>query len=83
MNTSRILELAAAINKATETIHKTLVDKGQGTPSFDPDAAQVLPAELTEAQDAVLDATAELHDLLLGPFNLLYRYGGVSTYKLP
>jgi hypothetical protein len=29
----------------------------------------------------VLDATAELHDLLLEPLNLIHRHGGVSECR--
>lgn len=52
--------------------------KGIVSPSFDEDASFNIPLELNTDHDAVLDATAELHDLLLEPLNLIHRHGGVS-----
>ena len=78
MENSRILELAAVINKSVKAIHESLVEQTLPSPSFEPTTSRSLPESLLEDQDAVLDATAELHDLFLGPLNLLFHHGGVS-----
>ncbi|MCJ1243551.1 hypothetical protein MMC30_000748 [Trapelia coarctata] len=75
MEASRILQLSNAIAKSTATIHENLTAKGLPFPTFDIDGPESLPEELSTAQDALLDATSELHDLLLGPFNALENYG--------
>ncbi|KAF6228460.1 hypothetical protein HO133_008190 [Letharia lupina] len=76
MENSRILELAAVINRSVKAVHESLVKETFPFPSFEANASGSLPEGLLENQDAVLDATAELHDLFLGPLNLLFRHGG-------
>lgn len=51
---------------------------GIPSPSFGQDGPFNLPQDITENQDAVLDATAELHNLLFEPRNLIHRHGGLS-----
>lgn len=79
-NTSRIVELAGIISSAVEKLQGALSEKGLPSPSFDEDAKYVLPAEahVVEAQGQALDAAGELYDLLLDPFTLLFRHGGVG-----
>lgn len=62
-------------------IHNKLADDALPFPSFGVDASTSLPEELSQDQDVVLDATAELHDLLLEPLTLLFRHGGVSVAR--
>ncbi|KAF2272524.1 sterigmatocystin 8-O-methyltransferase [Westerdykella ornata] len=73
MTTSRIVELARIIEKHTSTIDAALTARGLPTPSFDHSASVVLPPDLTPSYDAVLDATQELHDLLLSPMDIIQR----------
>ncbi|KAF7956540.1 hypothetical protein EAE96_003876 [Botrytis aclada] len=75
MSTPRILELAAIIQKAVPVLQDTLNEEGLPSPSFDEHAPTGIPEAAWDIRDALLDATMELHDLLLGPLNLLYRYG--------
>lgn len=75
---SRILKLANTISVSVSNIEGVLSAKGIVSPSFDEDTSFNIPLELNADHDAVLDATAELHDLLLEPFNLIHRHGGVS-----
>jgi hypothetical protein len=75
---SRIVELANAISKSVASIQKTLDAEGSPSPSFDEDSSFHLPLETSKDRDILLDATAELHDLLLEPLNLIHRHGGVS-----
>ncbi|KAI5920332.1 S-adenosyl-L-methionine-dependent methyltransferase [Camillea tinctor] len=73
---SRIVQLANTIGTSVRKIEETLSAKGISSPRFDEDASFNIPLELTTDHDAVLDATAELHDLLLEPLNLIHRHGG-------
>lgn len=73
----RIVELADIISGSVSKIHEVLSARAIEPPSFDEDASFCLPRELSQDHDAVLDATAELHDLLLEPLNLIHRHGGV------
>ncbi|KAJ8130027.1 hypothetical protein O1611_g3604 [Lasiodiplodia mahajangana] len=72
----RIVELASAISKSVSNIQKTLQAEGIPSPSFDEDASFHLPPGTSKDHDIVLDSTAELHDLLLEPLNLIHRHGG-------
>jgi hypothetical protein len=77
----RIVQLASAISKSVSNIQRTLHAEGIPSPSFDEDASFHLPLETSKDHDVVLDATAELHDLLLEPLNLIHRHGGVSECR--
>jgi hypothetical protein len=81
MEIPRILELSNIISKSVTALHGYLAARGLPFPSFDADAVTILPTEVSEAQDAVLDATSELHDLLLGPLNILQNHGSVRPSK--
>ncbi|KAH7320605.1 S-adenosyl-L-methionine-dependent methyltransferase [Stachybotrys elegans] len=72
----RILELAAIIGTAAAEINKTLTTQGIASPSFAEDAPETFPQEISDARDVVLDAAAELYDILLDPLTLLYQHGG-------
>lgn len=71
-NISRILQLSATINASVVKIQKVIDALGVPSPTFNEDAP-TLPAEIDEARDVVLDATAELHDLLTDPMNMIHR----------
>ncbi|KAM4056184.1 o-methyltransferase [Hirsutella rhossiliensis] len=72
---SRIVELAATISTSVAKLQQMLSDRGLASPSFDEEATNNrLPNEAHDVQDAVLDATAELHDLLLEPWALLFKH---------
>jgi hypothetical protein len=71
-NISRILQLSATINASVFKIQKVIDTLGVPAPSFKEDAP-TLPAEIDEARDVILDATAELHDLLTDPMNMIHR----------
>jgi hypothetical protein len=75
---SRIAQLANTISVSVSRIEEILSAKGIVSPSFDENSSFNIPLELSTDHDAVLDATAELHDLLLEPLNLIHRHGGVS-----
>ncbi|GKT85912.1 sterigmatocystin 8-O-methyltransferase [Colletotrichum tofieldiae] len=67
-STPRIVELATKIN-----LQAVLDAKGAPSPSFDENSPPKLPKEAGDAQDAILDATAELHDILLEPTTLVLK----------
>jgi hypothetical protein len=81
MAPSRILDLAAIISSSTATIHNYLASRDLPFPSFEPHASNPLSEELAQVQDAVLDATSELHDLLMPPINALHTNGNVGISK--
>ncbi|WQF84527.1 Putative O-methyltransferase domain, S-adenosyl-L-methionine-dependent methyltransferase superfamily [Colletotrichum destructivum] len=72
-STPRIVELATQISKSVADLQAVLDAKGVPSPSFDENAPPKLPKEANDAQDAVLDATTELHDLLLEPVTLVLK----------
>jgi len=75
---SRLLRLAKTISASVDKIEEALSAEGIPSPSFDEDSVFNLPPAIARDRDAVLDATAELHDLLLEPLNLINTRGGVS-----
>ncbi|OAG01873.1 putative Sterigmatocystin 8-O-methyltransferase [Paraphaeosphaeria sporulosa] len=80
---SRIVQLARTISESVDKIEEVLVAEGIESPSFDEDATFNIPLKLSPQHDAVLDATAELHDLLLEPLNLIHRHGGDIARDTP
>jgi hypothetical protein len=76
---SRIVELANTIAASVGKIQEVLSAQNLSL-SFDEDASSSLPLELSDAQDAVLDATTELRDLFTEPMSLIHGYGGVGTF---
>ncbi|KAK8024992.1 sterigmatocystin 8-O-methyltransferase [Apiospora arundinis] len=73
---ARLFSLANAISASVSKMQDLLSARGIPPPSFDQDSNFNLPMEVAEERDVVLDATAELHDLLLDPLNLIHRHGG-------
>ena len=68
----RLVQLAQSVLGATESISQRLHERDLPQPSFDADAPRELPVELETARQQVLDATQELHQLLLGPAELVH-----------
>jgi hypothetical protein len=73
-----MVQLAASISEAVAKLQEALQAKGVASPSFDEDAPISLPKETIGLQDAILDATSELYDMLLEPMDLLFQQGAVS-----
>lgn len=70
MASTRIVELATRIQQRTSEIDSYLKRNQLPSPTFDengPADLKLPNGELSAARDQVLDATLELHDLLLGP----------------
>lgn len=66
METSRISQLAATIQENTSIIDGYYADNGIPSPSFDTDFPLDLPAHIHGCRNAILEATDELSDLMLG-----------------
>ena len=73
----KLVQLAATINTSIAKIQAVLDSLGGPSPSFAEDAPP-LPPGISEARDAVLDATAELHDLLTEPLTMIHRAARVG-----
>jgi hypothetical protein len=70
MEPTRIAQLSGMIQANVERIDAWYKEKGIPSPSFDIDYPDDLPAEIHEARTAVLIATDELTDLMLGARNI-------------
>lgn len=96
MTSSRISELAAIIATNTKHVDEQLAKEGFPTPSFDADSPprSLLDSQIVASRQAILDATDELHALMLGPvgtfttqpFNswlsiqAIYRFGFATAF---
>ncbi|PSN59372.1 S-adenosyl-L-methionine-dependent methyltransferase [Corynespora cassiicola Philippines] len=91
-NTPRIVELAAQISNSVAQLQEKLSAEGLPSPSFDENFPGMYPAGVAQFRDAVLDASAELHELLLDPLMVLFKFASISNlvsidavarYKIP
>ena len=76
MGSSRIVELASIISFNTNKIDTYFSSHGLPTLSFDTDRdveEYNLPEHVQRAQNAVLEATDELHAYMLGPIGILMQ----------
>jgi hypothetical protein len=74
----RIIELAAQISIHVAELQANLEARGEPTPSFEENRPETLPVELFHLRDAILDTTAELHELLMDPLQLLFKFASVN-----
>ncbi|KAK4642918.1 hypothetical protein QC761_401620 [Podospora bellae-mahoneyi] len=72
----RILELADRISHSAAHLDSILRAKDVPSPSFAEDAPAPYPSETDDVRDVIIDAAAELYDLLLEPMALLYKKTG-------
>lgn len=86
-NMPSITELSERIARNSALVEKWLSSKNARMPSFEQDAEDEFPdtagdLEIEAARIAVIDDTSALHDLLLGPREILSRlWGGVSRLR--
>lgn len=73
MATSRIAELASLIARNTSEVENQLSADGLPCPTFDADQPPTLVnnPKIAAARHAILQATDELHALMLGPISLV------------
>ncbi|OTA89512.1 hypothetical protein M434DRAFT_398554 [Hypoxylon sp. CO27-5] len=76
---SRIATLAATISNSVAKLEEILSAHELPSPSFDEDNPTSLPAEASHVQDVVLDATAELYELLLEPLPLIFKFSATNN----
>ena len=69
MASSRIVELASSIQTNTSKVDQHFSSHGIPTPSFDIETPLEvdLPDEIAACRTAILEATDELHSLIMGP----------------
>jgi hypothetical protein len=79
--TPRIVELAAQISSSVTKLQEKLSAQGAPTPSFAENGPESLPSDVSSLKDAVLDATAELHEILLDPLYLIFKFAAVSVAR--
>ncbi|KAI3324566.1 sterigmatocystin 8-O-methyltransferase [Xylariaceae sp. AK1471] len=72
----RFVQLAQTISSSVTQLQETLLAHNVPFPSFDEDGAFEVPNEASNIRDVLIDATVELHDLLLDPVSLLLIHGG-------
>ncbi|KAK9444939.1 sterigmatocystin 8-O-methyltransferase [Metarhizium brunneum] len=76
---SRLTQLAASILDSVSRLEATLSMQACPLPSFDQDAPTLLPKDAIGIRDSIIDCAAEIQDLLLGPFDMLYMHGSVNS----
>ncbi|KAI1291169.1 hypothetical protein F5Y03DRAFT_46125 [Xylaria venustula] len=77
----RMIELAAKISSFIAELQSLLSAQGLSSPSFNEYSPESLPASAANLQDAVLDATAELHELLLEPMSAVFGFSAGDAYS--
>ena len=72
---SRIAELASLIQHHTLKVEDYISSQGLPSPSFDigTPAQLQFPEAIAESQNKVIEATDELHSLMLGPIGFLFH----------
>lgn len=78
----RILELADRIGHLAAQLDSILCARAIPSPSFAEDAPTSYPPDTRDVRDRLIDAAAELYDLLLEPMAFLYNKTGVRSYLL-
>ncbi|CAG8973117.1 hypothetical protein HYALB_00007594 [Hymenoscyphus albidus] len=90
--TPRIIELAAQISTSVTQLQEHLSAQNLPTPSFAEEGPNAFPPEVSHLKNTLLDATASLHELLLEPLSLLFKFaaisnlvsiGAINRYKIP
>lgn len=82
-NLPRMVELAAQISSSVSELQYRLTAQGAPSPSWAEDSPGSLPDDLFSLRDAVLDASAELHELLLEPLMLIFKFASVWLAARP
>ena len=72
---SRIVELASIIANRTNECDQWFASKGIPSPSFDQDLSfsVTVPEHIAQAREQVIEASAELQALMLGPAGFLQQ----------
>ena len=83
MATSRISELASLIATSTADVESHLASKGLSAPTFDAEVSShaILDDRIAVSRQVILEATDELHSLMLGPVGILTTPSVCTTLK--
>ncbi|KAI1361281.1 sterigmatocystin 8-O-methyltransferase [Xylaria arbuscula] len=81
-STPRIVELAAKISASITKLQELLTAEGVPSPSFAEDSPEYLPPGALDLQDVVLDATAELHEILMDPIPMAFQFSAASITNM-
>ena len=84
MRSTRIAELAAQIQENTAKVDKYLRSKGLPSPSFDVDGPvdfKIEDEDIHNARETAIDASLELHQILLGPAMCLRPVVSIPTIQ--
>ncbi|TVY22560.1 O-methyltransferase [Lachnellula hyalina] len=76
MASSRITELAAAIQANTSKVEEYFAAQGLESPSFDAEFPSGLPPEVERSRYGVLEAADEIMDLMVGPRGIIEGFPG-------
>ena len=71
MATTRIAELSSLIAINTANIDEHLARNGLPSPSFEPSGTSLSDEKIAASRQIILEATDELHALMLGPAGIL------------
>ncbi|TVY82592.1 O-methyltransferase bik3 [Lachnellula suecica] len=89
VETRSLVDIASRISSNTALLNKHLASKVLQTPTFDKDAEEDFHSltdapKIEAAREALLEDTNRLHDLVLGPANVLRRicWGSMNTSVL-
>lgn len=85
MSTSRIAELASIVQASTKNVDDYLRANNLAQPSFDEDGPvkpNVDSAEVEISRMNAVDAALELHDLLIGPMELVRPVVRTTSWRL-
>lgn len=88
MALTKITELAALIHESTTKVDDYLQNKGLPSPSFAEDGPvdfRIECEDIREARETALEASLELHHLLLGPalLSLVFTHSRMGQYLVP
>ncbi|KAI1204466.1 sterigmatocystin 8-O-methyltransferase [Annulohypoxylon truncatum] len=78
-DTPRIVELATQISASVNEMQKRLSDQGVPSPTFGEDSPQSFPADVYNLRTQILDATAELNEVLTEPLMLIFKFAAISN----
>ncbi|KAG8156627.1 hypothetical protein KVR01_013578 [Diaporthe batatas] len=76
---SRLTHLATSIVESVAVLEEMLSKQGYPSPTFDEDAPALLPKDTVKVRDLIVDAAAEVQDLLQGPLDIIYRHGSFNN----
>jgi hypothetical protein len=73
----KIAQLATQIGSSVAGLQQRLLSPGVPLPSFAEEGPQALPADVCPLRDALLHAIAKLHELLLDPMMLIFKFASI------